>query len=98
MSESAEIDTKWVTGRSDHNLWYDCEDAVVLYHRPSGRTHFLNASSKTLLTEILASPRDLASIVAELGLHETTVSDDSAHEEVAGLLIRFEHLGLVERV
>lgn len=62
--------------------WAHWSDGHVLYHRPSGKTHFLNEAGAALLRELLANPAE-------------TFDADPA---LQGLLLRFETLGLVERV
>ncbi len=90
--------SKWFVRHSDEILWLTGDDACVAFHRPSAMTHFLNESSKALLTEVLAEPKDLQSIMIELGLDVSDDAGESAVNQIVGLLNRFEHLGLVDRL
>lgn len=76
-----DADCRWAAAPAAHFAWADWSDGHVLYHRPSGKTHFLNEAGAALLRELLADPG------------EAFAADESLH----GLLLRFEALGLVER-
>ena len=91
---------------SDTSLWYsnaaDCvwanyPDSYAVFHRPSGKTHFLNAAGYRLITEILERPGDTASIAAELAVAGAEESSPLNVDEVHAMLVRFEYLGLVDR-
>lgn len=70
----------------------------MVHHRPSGKTHFLNSASSLLLREILLDPMDPETASAHLAAAQGSDPEPEFEEYVAGLLIRFEELGLVERV
>lgn len=72
----------WRASPAEHYSWASWPDGEVLYHRPSGKTHFLNASGAELLRQLLAAPG------------QSFEADDALLE----LLLRMEALGLVERV
>jgi PqqD family protein of HPr-rel-A system len=91
---------------SNMSLWRsnaaDCEWAnygnnYVVYHRPSGKTHFLNAAGYRLLTEILTSACQTATIAAKLAENNAGELGTLKAEDVHDMLIRFEYLGLVDR-
>jgi PqqD family protein of HPr-rel-A system len=69
----------------------------VLHHRPSGKTHFVNAATYQLLEQVLRQPRDVATATAELAERQAVAPDVEFGNYVAGLLPRLEELGLVER-
>lgn len=71
--------------------WIGWEESFVAYHRPSGKTHFLNAFSHWLLTEFLIEPTTLGEV-------QSATSDDANAGEISALLERFEELGLLVRV
>jgi PqqD family protein of HPr-rel-A system len=86
------------------------EGQHIVYHRPSGKTHFLNPSAGTLLELICERPMDvaaLANVLSEqypdlLELRQLPNSDDAAFQDglvryLAGVLLRFEEVGLVTR-
>lgn len=79
---------RWRAAPAEHVVWTSWDDDYVAYHRPSGKTHFLNASSHYLLTELLREPRDVQAVADAFG--------DSSLAEVAAMLEHFEHLGLIE--
>ena len=78
-------------------------DSYAVFHRPSGKTHFLNAAGYRLITEILERPGDTASIAAELAVAvavAVAVAEEPSPlnvDEVHAMLVRFEYLGLVDR-
>lgn len=89
---------RWRVVDPDCFAWADWPDQHVLYHRPSGMTHFLNASSALLLREVLVEPQgapEAAEVLASILGAECT---GELIESVATSLFRFEELGLVERV
>ena len=84
---------KWTTGAADELIWANWGDAFVAYHRPSGRTHFLNQASYDLLLGFLSTPQDMHAIAAQVGLRPDENPDDL--DELEGFLERFEELGLI---
>jgi len=76
-------------------VWADWGEDCVLYHRRSGQTHFLNRSSATLLQRVLREPVDAEA--ASRALDEAKASPEVL-DHLIGVLLRFEELGLVERV
>ena len=78
-------------------LWASYDDQYVVYHRPSGKTHFLNAAGYRLLTEILTSACQTATIAAQLAGSDAGKSGPLNAAEVHEMLVRFEYLGLVDR-
>ena len=89
---------KWGVISPDDILWTGKGDDWVAYHRPSGKTHFLNAASRLLITDLLAEPASLPELLEAFGI--PAGRDDTA-SEVAGmrsLLDRLVDTGLVERL
>jgi PqqD family protein of HPr-rel-A system len=84
--------------RPEHELvWARFDDEYVAYHRPSGKTHYLNAAAATLLTKVLAEPKSAAAAADDLAVAQDAPGDGAFFGEVADLLQHLEHLGLVER-
>ena len=75
----------WRAVPADQLAWADWGSGHALYHRPLGKTHFLNSAGAALLRELLANPGEAYEI-------------DEADQGVRELVLRFEMLGLVERV
>lgn len=86
------------------------DDHHAVYHRPSGKTHFLNPSAGTLLSLIAGRAFDVDSIartllevypelaeLPEAGGDVEAGSSAALLRHVAGLLGRFEELGLAQR-
>lgn len=77
-------------------MWISWDDDFVAYHRPSGKTHFLNAASNFLIAGHLVEPRTTDEVAlafrspAAAGGHGDTLPD------VVPLLERLEHLGLID--
>ena len=89
--------TSWVAAPVAEMLWSGAGDDYVLYHRPSGKTHFVNAATRQLLTQVLSEPRDLAAAAAELAGLQSVPFDADFVAQVGSLLQRCEELGLVRR-
>lgn len=70
----------------------------MVYHRPSGKTHFLNAGTFLLLREVLRESLDAAEAAKGLALLQGAHADERFCEHVASLLERLDELGLVRRV
>ena len=47
----------WRARAADEVVWLALDEDHVLYHRPSGKTHFLNDASKRLLRDVLTVPK-----------------------------------------
>ena len=90
---------KWWRARSpDEIVWAHFDEDYVAFHRPSGKTHFLNAASHLLICEILTEARDLDAIVGEFVMDEDG-GDPAAHTaQMRSILDHLEILGLIERV
>jgi len=85
--------------RSPHEIvWAHFDEDYVAFHRPSGKTHFLNASSYLLICEVLTEARDLDAIIGGFVTDEND-SDPAAYVgKMRAMLDHLENLGLVERV
>lgn len=68
----------------------------MLFHKPSGKTHFVNAATAHLLREVLREPRELAAVVPLFSQDPTGNDHEEALEAALDLLWRLEDLGLVE--
>ena len=89
---------KWGVISPEDIVWAGNGDDWIAYHRPSGKTHFLNAASRSLITDLLAEPASLPEVLEAFGIPADT--DESA-SEVAGmrsLLDRLVNTGLIERL
>lgn len=93
---------RWQCRCPDDLLWADFGDQFVVFHRPSGQTHFLNESAAVLLIDVLASPTTLEeaarALLGELDDRPTPGEPSrELRERVLRMLVRFEELGLVQR-
>lgn len=79
-------------------LWVEGDDADIVYHRPSGRTHCVNAATTYLLLDVLKEPKHLNAVIHDLKTGRGIDSQDLSPEYVTGLLLRLEELGLVQRL
>lgn len=77
--------------------WVEWDGDYIAFHRPSGKTHLLNATSELLLTHILGEPRTIAEIIDALGDPPDGIQEAEYVGDMLVLLDRFEQLGLVER-
>ena len=98
MIESGDISRKqiWWSNAADC-VWANYDNDYVIFHRPSGKTHFLNSAGYRLLTEILERPAVTASIAASLAGTSAEETGPLNVDEVHEMLVRFEYLGLVDR-
>lgn len=69
-------------------------DELVVFHRPSGKTHFLNAGSVFLLDEVLRQPKNLAEIIEAFD-EALSGSPDQKVAIITDMLSYMEQLGLV---
>lgn len=87
----------WLAAPAADLAWRRIGDEYVVYHRPSGKTHFLNLPSACLLLDLLRQPRSAAAAAAALAATERAESSEEYRAAVTCLLFRLEELGLVER-
>jgi PqqD family protein of HPr-rel-A system len=87
----------WRASGLDNLVWAAYDDDYIVYHRASGKTHFLNAATATLLTRVLETPKAAAEAAAELAAIEQAAVDDGFVAAVEASLHDLEHLGLVEQ-
>ena len=89
---------KWRSRSADEFVWAVFDKDYVAYHRPSGKTHLLNAASQLLVCDILSEPRGLSAIADEFTSDATNNHPDIYLEQMKAMLDRLEHLGLIERL
>lgn len=85
---------QWRAVPGEQLAWLSFDAQFVVYHRPSGKTHFLNAASAQLIREVLGEPGTARSAAARLAGGD---ADSRYVDLVGGLLLRLEDLGLVVR-
>ena len=78
--------------------WAHFESGHVLYHRPSGQTHFLNEGAALLLRECLLEPRNATEAALALAELQDAEPDPQFLRHVADLLQHLETVGLIESV
>ena len=88
----------WRSRSPDDIVWAVFGNDYVAYHRPSGKTHFLNAASQLLICDILTKTTPLSEIADKFASEATDGHADAYLEQMRAMLDRLEHLGLVERV
>jgi PqqD family protein of HPr-rel-A system len=89
---------RWRARSPDEIVWAHFDEDYVAFHRPSGKTHFLNAASHLLVCEILTDARDLDAIVSEFVADEHDGGPTAFVAQMRTMLDHLENLGLVERV
>ena len=90
------MEVSWRRGSPDDCVWFDGDDAFVVYHRPSGKTHLMNDASSRLLRDLLCEPLSLVEIASAFDVDSVSSSGEYL-ESLAGMLTRLEQLGFVER-
>ncbi len=88
---------RWRSIAPGNIAWVDWGNDHIAYHRCSGITHFLNLSSKQLVTEILREPLGLDDVMQAFGSENGDADWDDRRVEMAQMLERLEHLGFLER-
>ena len=88
----------WCCQSPDDIAWAAFDDDYVAYHRPSGKTHFLNESSKRLICEILNERRTLAEVVEAFDALSDVDERNQYNRQMKATLDHFENLGLIDRV
>jgi PqqD family protein of HPr-rel-A system len=96
-SQSKTSDLRWHAASPTDILWTDWSGDFVAYHRPSGKTHLLNAASELLITRILREPKTTSDIVEALATLQQYKIDKGYAEWIGSLLHRLDELGLIEK-
>jgi PqqD family protein of HPr-rel-A system len=98
MAKSAsESDRPRRSASSNDLLWATWNDEHAVFHRPSGKTHFLNDTGARLIQEILTKPKSVDD--AARALAGASVGDDCDAEfiqQVDETMQRLEQIGLIE--
>lgn len=87
----------WRASPVDDTAWVQFDDEYVAYHRPSGKTHFLNAATHRLLTDLLVEPARLATVAAAFAAGSSASPVGNVEKELRATLSHLESLGLVAR-
>ena len=88
----------WRASKTDDLVWAAYEDDEhVVFHRPSGKTHFVNAVTATLLKVVLSSPTSASAAVQQLADAQGVAVEGEFAAAVNKSLHHLEYLGLVER-
>lgn len=98
----------WSNTDPDYLVQYDFGDYLAVYHRKSGKSHFLNRSAGMVMKAIGQHPVKVETIVQQLRqsfpelaeLDETLPDRESSPPSLAdfitNLLIRLDELGLMQ--
>jgi PqqD family protein of HPr-rel-A system len=98
MNTSSDAAPAWRARPADEVVWLALDADYVLYHRGSGKTHFLNAASKHLLRDVLTAPKTAAEAAEALARHEGVAAEPALLAVVTKTLEQLDHLGLIDRV
>ena len=98
MSRSGGGTPRWRIPCGAPFVWAHSGSGHVLYHRPSGQTHFLNDGGALLLRECLLEPRDAVEAALRLADLQGAEPDPDFLRHVAELLSHLERVGLIESV
>ena len=97
-ADPVSVEPKWQSPPADSIVWTRWhDDQFIAYHRPSGITHYLNAASKALITELLIEPSDAATVARAFEPAAGESDRDEHLEEIVAMLVHLEHLGLIRR-
>ena len=89
---------RWRSAPQSEFVWSGWGDEYVVYHRPSGKTHYLNAASEQLLNRILLEPKAAEAVATEFAGVDAREDGDRLAADMSDMLKHFETLGLVERL
>lgn len=89
---------RWRVPAGEPFAWAHAPSGHVLYHRPSGQTHFLNDGTTLLIDRCLLEPQDAEGAALALAALQNAEPDPRFLRHVAELLTHLEELGLVESV
>ena len=95
--EEERLRARWCSPPPDTIAWVSWDDEYVAYHRHSGKTHFLNAASARLISELLQQSSDAVAIAKAFAPPEGEVERRAHLAEILSMLERLEHLGLIQR-
>lgn len=87
---------RWRVASGSPFAWMHSDSGHVLYHRPSGQTHFLNEGAMLLLVRCLLEPHDADEAARTLASLQQAEPDARFLEHVSDLLLHLESLGLIE--
>jgi PqqD family protein of HPr-rel-A system len=89
---------RWRAAPPEHLTWAEFSGDFLVYHRPSGKTHLVNATAASLLQQVLVEPLSLEEATGRLAQALDAPADAELLTHVADLLARLDEIGLVERV
>jgi PqqD family protein of HPr-rel-A system len=96
-TQSTELSTlRWQAVATDALCWAHFGDKWALYHRPSGKTHFVNDATVWLLRDLLTQPLTIAEVTPLLLASASQLEQVEIRATTGELLLRLEELGLVE--
>lgn len=91
-------ETRWAACPATDLSWAELGGDHAVYHRPSGKTHFVNTPTVLLLSEILVMPRTTHAAAQALAVAQRHTCDHRFVVAVEDLLGRLGDLGLVHCV
>ena len=86
---------RWRNSKQDDLLWAEWDNEFIVYHKPSGKTHLVNALSRQLIAQILTTPLTTDEIARTLATELCIECSEQHVANIAGLLDRLDELGLV---
>lgn len=88
---------KWRSISPDRYLVAGWNGEFAVYHRPSGKTHFLNDAGLLLISDILTRPQTIENAARELsGCKPNESCDPEYVREVAKTIARLYQIGFLE--
>lgn len=96
MPTTVKPSVRWQSTPENDIVWYSCGEQFVAYQRTSGKTHFLNASSFCLISELLRVPSDLQTVVEYFS--SSDIHPNELENELSDLLEYFEEHGLIQKL
>jgi len=86
---------RWCNSKQEDLLWAEWDNEFIVYHKPSGKTHLVNALSRELIEQILTTPLSTDEIAGTLATELGIECTELHVANIAGLLKRLDELGLI---
>ena len=88
---------RWQVNDPGSLMWEQWDGEYVVYHVPSGTTHFLNATGGLILHRLVEGDADARGLAEVISQETGVVVDGQLTAQVESILIRFSQLGLINQ-
>jgi PqqD family protein of HPr-rel-A system len=96
LTADADATPRWRVDRPHDLVWATLDEGAAVYHRPSGKTHFLNAGSVAMLERLRARAATADELALVLAGGEISAVTPEFVGHIAVTLQYFSELGLIQ--